>query len=326
VLEGDVKELRDLWEATSFELELLQTTHSCVAQEKAGLATRKAPQWTLSYTPQLTPARAPSTRHKVAIVRQEGSNGDREMCSAFDLAGFEAWDVHMSDLVTGKVELSQFRGVVFVGGFSYADVMDSAKGWAAVIKFNPKLDKMFKDFYERSDTFSLGICNGCQLMALLGWVPSFPDTPMEKQPRFVHNESGRFESRFINLKIEKSPAVMLKDMEGSTMGVWIAHGEGQAMFPDQGVLDKVLEKGLAPVRYADDDGKTTQAYPFNPNGAIHGIAGLCSEDGRHLCMMPHPERTALKWQFPYLPEEWQKLEASPWLKFFQNAWEWCNTK
>jgi phosphoribosylformylglycinamidine synthase len=321
VLEGDIRKLRDQWEATSFELEMRQTAPACATQEKEGLFHRKTPNWSLTYEPKLTPTI--SQRHKVAIIRQEGSNGDREMCSAFDLAGFEAWDVHMSDLLGGKVDLTQFRGVVFVGGFSYADVMDSAKGWAATIKFNPALTKAFEDFRQRTDTFSLGICNGCQLMALLGWVP-VTGTALEKQPRFIHNKSGRFESRFVNLKVEKSPAIMLKGMEGSCLGVWIAHGEGQAYFPEETVLTQVLDKGLAPVRYVDDDANVTQAYPFNPNGAAHGIAGLCSEDGRHLCMMPHPERTALQWQFPYQPEDWKTLEASPWLKFFQNAREWCD--
>jgi phosphoribosylformylglycinamidine synthase len=321
VLDGDVRKLRDLWESTSFELEMLQTAPACATQEKEGLFHRKAPKWNLTYEPKPTPEIA--QRHKVAIIRQEGSNGDREMCSAFDLAGFEAWDVHMSDLLGGKVDLAQFRGIVFVGGFSYADVMDSAKGWAGTIKFNPSLAKAFEDFRLRTNTFSLGICNGCQLMALLGWVP-VTGTALENQPRFVHNASGRFESRFVNLQVQESPAIMLRGMEGSTMGVWIAHGEGQAYFPEEAIFTQVLDKGLAPVRYVDDDANVTQAYPFNPNGAVHGIAGLCSEDGRHLCMMPHPERTALQWQFPYQPEDWKTLEASPWLKFFQNAREWCD--
>jgi phosphoribosylformylglycinamidine synthase len=321
VLTDDVRKLRDVWESTSFELELRQTNPACVAQEKAGVAKRKAPNWSVTYTPAPTPCL--SSRHKVAVIRQEGSNGDREMTSAFDLAGFEAWDVHMSDLVERKVSLDQFRGVAFVGGFSYADVMESAKGWAGVIKFDPHLNAMFTAFRDRQDTFSLGICNGCQLMSLLGWVP-FAGTPIDKQARFVHNESGRFESRFVSLRIENSPAIMFKGMAGSSLGVWVAHGEGKAMFPEEGMLDRVLAKGLAPVRYIDDDGKATEAYPFNPNGSPLGIAGLCSEDGRHLCMMPHPERCVLQWQWPWQPSNFQKLPVSPWLKFFQNAREWCD--
>jgi len=323
VLSGDVRALRDLWESTSFAMEFRQTNAECVRQEQQGVSRRRAPAWRLTYTP--TPTPAVQARHKVAVIRQEGSNGDREMCSAFDLAGFEAWDVHMSDLLENKVQLSQFRGVVFVGGFSYADVLDSAKGWAGVIKYNPGLTAAFEEFYNRKDTFSLGVCNGCQLMALLGWIP-FKNTPIDIQPRFIHNKSGRFESRFVTLTVQRSNAIMLQGMEGSSLGVWVAHGEGRVFFPEDKIKDAVLAQGLAPLRYVDDDNKVTQEYPFNPNGAMEGIAGMCSADGRHLALMPHPERVAhALWQWPYLPEEWRNLEASPWLRFFQNARTWCDT-
>jgi phosphoribosylformylglycinamidine synthase len=248
------------------------------------------------------------------------------MNSAFFQAGFEPWDVVMSDLLRGKVSLADFRGVVFVGGFSYADVLDSAKGWAGVIRFNEGLWREFQDFSDRPDTFSLGICNGCQLSALLGWVP-WKGIADELQPRFIHNASGRFESRFVTLGIEESPSLMLKEMEGSRLGIWVAHGEGQAFFPDEAILDQVEETGLVPVRFVDDGGRGTEAYPFNPNGSPRGIAGLCSPDGRHLAMMPHPERTFLKWQWGWMPEAWKReLEASPWLRMFQNAREWCEEK
>jgi phosphoribosylformylglycinamidine synthase len=261
---------------------------------------------------------------RVAIIREEGSNGDREMTSAFHLAGFEPWDVMMTDLLDGRITLDGFRGVVFVGGFSYADVLDSAKGWAASIRFNKKAWDQFERFYYRTDTFSLGVCNGCQLMALLGWVP-WRGIADELQPRFIHNKSGRFESRFSTLKILKSPAIMLQGMEGSVLGIWVAHGEGMAYFPDKAIY-REAEFGLAPVRFVDDGNEITEAYPFNPNGSPAGIAGLCSPDGRHLTMMPHPERTVLAWQWPWLPEELKRtLEASPWLRMFQNAREWCET-
>lgn len=245
------------------------------------------------------------------------------MTSAFYKAGFEPWDVSMTDFLESSVSLSDFRGLAFVGGFSYADVLDSAKGWAGVIRFNKKIWDDFQGFYNREDTFSLGVCNGCQLMALLGWVP-WQGIEDKVQPRFIHNRSGRFESRFSSVKILESPAIMLKGMEGSTIGVWVAHGEGRAFFPDQNIA-KVIEKdGLAPVRYVDDNSEITLKYPFNPNGSALGIAGLCSPDGRHLALMPHPERTFLKWQWPWMPDDWkQNLKASPWLRIFQNAREWC---
>ncbi|KAG8085574.1 hypothetical protein GUJ93_ZPchr0010g8824 [Zizania palustris] len=183
------------------------------------------------------------------------------MAAAFYAAGFEPWDITMSDLLAGKSSLEEYRGIAFVGGFSYADVLDSAKGWAASIRFNQPLIQQFQNFYNRPDTFSLGVCNGCQLMALLGWVPgsdvggSLGSGGDMSQPRFIHNESGRFECRFTSVSIGDSPAIMFKGMEGSTLGVWSAH-----------------------------------VYPFNPNGSPLGIAALCSPDGRHLAMMPHPER------------------------------------
>ncbi len=260
----------------------------------------------------------------MAVIREEGSNGDREMASAFYKAGFEVWDVTMTDLLEGRTDLDNFRGIAFVGGFSYADVLDSAKGWAGVIRFNKKLHEQFQRFYERSDTFSLGVCNGCQLMALLGWIP-WKGIPEEFQPRFIQNRSSRFESRFVTVNILSSPSIMLKEMEGSTLGIWIAHGEGKVFFPKKDIMDEVLKRGLAPIRFVDDDGVITERYPFNPNGSPLGITAMCSPDGRHLAMMPHPERTFLKWQWPYMPEDWKRdLDISPWFKMFQNARRWCS--
>jgi len=232
----------------------------------------------------------------------------------------------MTDLIEQRVNLDAFRGIVFVGGFSYADVLDSAKGWAGVIRCNRGIWQQFQGFYHRPDTFSLGVCNGCQLSALLGWVP-WQGIDNKNQPRFIHNISGRFESRFSSIKILESPSIMLKGMENSVLGIWVAHGEGHAYFPDSSVWKRVLREGLAPVRYADDDGNPTEVYPFNPNGSPEGIAALCSPDGRHLAIMPHPERVFLKWQWGYMPEEWKKdLKASPWLRMFQNAGRWCEEK
>jgi phosphoribosylformylglycinamidine synthase len=231
------------------------------------------------------------------------------------------------------VGLDRFNGLAFVGGFSYADVMDSAKGWAGVIRFHPELAESFEAFAERTDTFSLGVCNGCQLEALLGWVP-WRDIGDELQPRFIRNTSERFESRFVAVRIVESPAVMLDGMEGARLGIWAAHGEGRAFFPDRSILERVEAENLAPVRYVDDSGEITERYPFNPNGSANGIAALCSPDGRHLAIMPHPERSFLSWQWGWWPPAWRgpvreaadrgRAHPSPWLRMFQNAREWCD--
>jgi phosphoribosylformylglycinamidine synthase len=325
VLDDDMRTLRDTWEATSFSLERLQADPAHVEQEERGLKDRRQPTLNLSFTPQPT---APSlleasSKPKVAVLREEGSNSDREMASAFHMAGFECWDVTMSDLLEGRARLDGFRGLAAVGGFSYADVLDSAKGWAGSIRFNEDLRRQFDTFYERPDTFSLGVCNGCQLLALLGWVPWRGLADVE-QPRFVNNASGRFESRFATVTIEAGPSIMLKGMEGSTLGIWLQHGEGRALFPRISVLDRIRSEGLAPVRYVNDDGRPTETYPFNPNGSPEGIAALCSPDGRHLAIMPHPERTFLPWQWAWMPRKWRSFEVSPWLRLFQNARNWCS--
>jgi phosphoribosylformylglycinamidine synthase len=228
----------------------------------------------------------------------------------------------MSDLLAGKVNLDNFLGVIFPGGFSYADTLGAAKGWAGKILFSPKLREMFERFYLRPNTFSFGVCNGCQLMAQLGWVPVH-GLPYEQQPVFTRNESGKFESRWSTVTILPSPAIMLQGMEGSTLGIWVAHGEGRIYFPDKRVHKMVLKNNLAPVRFVDDDGRITKKYPFNPNGSPLGITALCSPAGRHLAMMPHPERCFLMWQWPYVPPEMRSFETSPWLLMFQNAYRWC---
>jgi phosphoribosylformylglycinamidine synthase len=326
LLNMSLHELRGRWEETSSQLEAHQTNPELAkAEYEIMTAPRVAPDWKLTYKPS-APSESPAGRAtpKVAVLREAGTNGDREMAAAFVAAGFEAWDVTMRDLLAGSVTLEQFRGVVFPGGFSFGDVLDSGKGWAGVIRLNEKLAKQFTDFYARPDTFSLGVCNGAQLMALLGWAP-FANLPDEDKPRFIHNASGRFESRFVTVEIQPSPAIMLKGMEGSRLGVWVAHGEGRLHVPDSETMHKILDQNLAAVRFVEPQGGPTTAYPFNPNGSPEGITALSSPDGRHLAMMPHPERlTNALWQWPWLPNDWQKLEASPWLKMFQNAKDWCD--
>lgn len=236
VLRSDMLELRMQWESTSFALEKLQCNSKCVIEEEKNFTDgRFGPSYSLTFdvSPTNTSLLTAANKHRVAIIRQEGTNGDREMSAAFFSAGLDPWDVNMNDLLENRIDLSQFRGVVFCGGFSFADCNDSAKGWAGSIRFNSSLLAQFEAFKSRSDTFSLGICNGCQLMALLGWVP-FPDIDLkDKQPRFIHNESKRFESRWSAVQIMESPSILLKGMAGSTLGVWVAHGEGKAFFPDE---------------------------------------------------------------------------------------------
>uniref|UniRef100_A0A671PCM3 Phosphoribosylformylglycinamidine synthase n=1 Tax=Sinocyclocheilus anshuiensis TaxID=1608454 RepID=A0A671PCM3_9TELE len=324
VLNERLPTLRAIWESTSFQLERLQANPLCVQEEEEGLASQTQPYLKLTFDPSQTPIikELSSGKPCVAVVREEGSNGDREMSASLFMAGFEVWDVAMQDLCSGSTTLDPFRAVVFVGGFSYADVLGSAKGWAATVTFNPKAREEFARFRNRDDTLSLGVCNGCQLMALLGWVGEREDGGSDVT--LTHNKSGRFESRFVSVGILPSLAIMLKGMEGSALGVWVAHGEGLMQFRSPEAQKKLIGASLAPLRYVDDSGTPTEIYPMNPNGSAQGVAGICSADGRHLAMMPHPERAVLGWQWAWAPQHLRaSLEASPWLSMFRNAAVWC---
>ncbi|XP_033929405.1 phosphoribosylformylglycinamidine synthase [Melopsittacus undulatus] len=335
LLRAPIGSLRSLWEQTSFRLEREQVTPQCVGQEEQDTPHRRGPQYRLTFDPREEP---PLLRNmelpgpRVAVLREEGSNGDREMAAAFLMAGFQVWDVTTQDLCSGSISLDGFRGLVFVGGFSYGDVLGSAKGWAAAIRFHPRARAALERFRQRPDTFSLGVCNGCQLMALLGWIgpqqgrggspgdpPSVALTP---------NTSGRFESRFVTVRVEPGPAMMLKGMEGTCMGVWVAHGEGRFQFRSPSALPSALSSGLVPLRYVDDVGDPTERYPMNPNGSGGAVAALCSPCGRHLGLMPHPERGVRVWQWAWWPPLWGRPTAAmgqeaPWMRMFQNACEWC---
>lgn len=324
VLDDSMAVLRQWWEETSYQLERLQMNPDCAEEERYAIFDRQGPEYRLGFTPEAT---APAIlqqkdKPKVIILRDEGSNSDREMSSAFYSAGFEPWDVTMTDLLAGRIDLADFRGIAAVGGFSYADVPESAKGWAATIRFNERLQAQFHQFYNRPDTFTLGICNGCQLFGLLGWVP-WEGIEAEKQPRFIHNQSGRFESRWTTVKVLPSKAIMLQGMEELVFGIHVDHGEGYLHFPDEAIRQQVWNEGMAAVVFVDDQGQATETYPFNPNGSPGGLTGICSPDGRHLAMMPHPERAFLPWQCHWLPEEMKNLPVSPWLRMFQNAYAWC---
>jgi len=330
VLADSVRALHAAWEETSYQLERLQQNPECADQEWAGHARPAGTTpYRLSFDPDAPVAgskretAAPkagtpkAAAPKAAILREEGTNGDRELAASFMAAGFEAWDVTVTDLIAGGPGLDAFQVLAFPGGFAFADVLDSAKGWASVIRNNERLSTEFAAFFERPDTLSVGICNGCQLMGLLG-IPGF-GLPDELKPRFVKNVSERFESRFSTVSIGKSPAVMLQGMEGSVLGVYVAHGEGRLHVPDPATLDWIVKSNLAPVRYVDPEGRATTTYPYNPNGSPQGIAALCSPDGRHLAIMPHPERCYQLRQWPWVPPEWDCVD-SPWMRMFRNAY------
>ncbi|XP_006738274.1 phosphoribosylformylglycinamidine synthase isoform X2 [Leptonychotes weddellii] len=337
VLEEPVGQLRGVWEETSFQLDRLQAEPHCVAEEEQGLRERTGPSYCLppTFPKAPVPHEPGGPVPRVAILREEGSNGDREMADAFHLAGFEVWDVTMQDLCSGAIGLDTFRGVAFVGGFSFADVLGSAKGWAAAVTFHPLAGAELRRFRRRPDTFSLGVCNGCQLLALLGWVGGSPSEEAEEAeepgpdpwpapPGLVlrHNLSGRFESRWASVRVGPGPALMLRGMEGAVLPVWSAHGEGYMAFSSPERQAQIEARGLAPLHWADDAGQPTEQYPMNPNGSPGGVAGVCSLDGRHLALMPHPERAVRPWQWAWRPPPFDTLTASPWLQLFINARNW----
>lgn len=328
VVDSTVLSLMTLWEETSYQLECRQTNIECAFEEYNGIKDRTAPAYKLTFNPDIRPItihKNLSSKIAVVVLREEGINGDREMAASLMEAGFEVWDVTMQDFLQNKITFDRFRGIIFPGGFSYADVLGSAKGWAASLLFNPSLQKQLKVFISRKDVFSLGVCNGCQLMSLLGWIGNENNNTKELDIFLNHNISERFECRWSTIKIDKSPSIMLSGMENSILGIWVAHGEGRFTFRNDEILQKLKKNHCLAIKYTDDFGNPTEKYPFNPNGSIEGIAGICSMDGRHLALMPHPERCSQMWQWPWKPYDW-KYSISPWQRIFDNAYAWCMTK
>lgn len=320
--------LRAIWSETSWQLERLQGNPETADAERESTKVGQPPTFRLTYDPKLTPSHwmTETIRPKVAIIRAEGTNGDREMAVAFHLAGFDAVDVTTQEFLDSKIDLAAYNGLVFPGGFSYADVLDSAKGWAGMIRFHASAFRRLLEFRSRPDTFILGVCNGCQLLALLGLVPDL-DLPTEEQPRFVHNQSGKFESRTSFLRIEDSPAILFRGMVGSILPCWTANAEGRLLVPTERVQEAIVNQRLIPASYVAPNGEPTQLYPFNPNGSFRAAAGLCSPDGRVLALMPHEERSAIPWQtLPWRPAEWYRFPVAVWLRFFQNARHFVNHK
>jgi phosphoribosylformylglycinamidine synthase len=258
----------------------------------------------------ITPDRKPVSGVRAAIIREKGVNGDREMAYVMWLAGFDVRDVHMTDLIAGRETLEDLNMIVFVGGFSNSDVLGSAKGWAGAFRYNEKARVALENFYMRDDTLSLGVCNGCQLMAELGLI-----VPEHKEmPRLEHNSSNKFESDFLGVTILPNNSVMMSDLEGMQLGVWVAHGEGKFIFPYSEDQYHVVMK------------YSSSHYPANPNGSVYDTAGICSADGRHLAMMPHPERAYFPWQCAYYPYEKRNDDVTPWMKAFVNACRWVEAK
>ncbi len=254
-----------------------------------------------------------ASRPKMAILREQGVNGELEMAAAFQNAGFESIDVHMTDILEGRISLKDFNGLVACGGFSYGDVLGAGEGWAKSILFNPKARAEFEAYFNRKDTFTLGVCNGCQMVSnLKDLIPG-----AKHWPRFVQNLSERFEARFCTLKVEDTPAVLLKGMAGSVLPIAVAHGEGRAEFASRVAAEECLKTGLVALRYVDGKHEYTERYPLNPNGSPFGINGLCSEDGRALVMMPHPERVFRTCQYSWHPAQWG--EDGPWMQLFRNG-------
>ncbi|WP_442871894.1 phosphoribosylformylglycinamidine synthase [Colwellia sp. Bg11-28] len=253
------------------------------------------------------------TNPRVAILREQGVNSHVEMAAAFDRAGFVAIDVHMSDILSGRADLADFNGLVACGGFSYGDVLGAGEGWAKSILFNANARTMFKTFFEREDTFTLGVCNGCQMLSNLKDI--IPGS--EHWPHFVQNKSERFEARFSLVEIQESPSVLFKGMEGSRMPIAVSHGEGHAEFSSDAAIDAANNSGTVSMRYVNNYGDVTETYPANPNGSVDGITSLTTTDGRVTIMMPHPERVFRTVANSWHPDSWG--EDSPWVRMFRNA-------
>jgi phosphoribosylformylglycinamidine synthase len=251
---------------------------------------------------------------KIAILREQGVNGHVEMAAAFDRAGFAAVDVHMSDIISGRVKLQDFKGVVACGGFSYGDVLGAGEGWAKSILFNPRARDEFEAFFKRNDTFALGVCNGCQMMSNLHEI--IPGA--ENWAHFARNQSEQFEARFVMVEVQETPSILFEGMAGSRMPIVVAHGEGFADFGNNKKLKAA--QPLVTLRYVDHKGKATETYPLNPNGSPQGITGLTTPDGRFSIMMPHPERVFRAVQNSWHPSDWQ--ENGAWMRMFQNARKW----
>ena len=313
--------LQRAWSETSYQIQSIRDNSDCARQEFARLLDENDPgiQPVLTFDQNenvAAPMIATGVRPRMAVLREQGVNGQVEMAAAFDRAGFDSIDVHMSDVISGRVSLKDFNGLVACGGFSYGDVLGAGEGWAKSILFNPRARDEFEAFFQRDDSFSLGICNGCQMMSNLHEL--IPGT--ELWPHFVRNVSEQFEARFSQVEVMKSASIFLQGMEGSRLPIAVAHGEGRAEFATANGAQAALDAGVVGLRYVDNYGNATESYPANPNGSPQGVTGLTNSDGRFSIMMPHPERVFRAVQYSSRPAGWG--EDGPWLRMFRNARVW----
>ena len=315
--------LQRQWAETSHQIQRLRDNVDCADQEFDALLEEDNPGLSVKLGFDVNediaaPYIKTNVRPQVAVLREQGVNGQVEMAAAFDRAGFNAIDVHMSDILAGRVELADFKGLVACGGFSYGDVLGAGEGWAKSALFNSRARDAFQAFFERNDSFALGVCNGCQMMSNLHEL--IPGT--EFWPHFVRNRSEQFEARVAMVEVQKSNSIFLQGMAGSRMPIAIAHGEGHAEFASEQALLEADVSGTVALRYVDNHGKVTEAYPANPNSSPRGITGLTSRDGRVTIMMPHPERVFRAVQNSWRPDDWQ--EDGAWIRMFRNARVWVN--
>ncbi len=318
VLDESWTDLRSAWSETSWRMRRLRDDPQCADEEYAAHTAAGDPglDVALSFDPDediAAPYVSSGVRPKIAILREQGVNSHTETAAAFDQAGFAPYDVHMTDVVSGRHRLAEFAGVVACGGFSYGDVLGAGEGWAKSILFNPALREEFQRFFERPETFALGVCNGCQMFAALKSI--IPGAA--HWPRFVRNRSEQYESRFSLVEVLRSPSVLLAGMEGSFLPVAVAHGEGHAEFESRAAAEDCVQRGLVGFRYVDHDRSVASRYPFNPSGSPLGIAALSNLDGRVTITMPHPERS-----FRYVQNSWRPRgagEYSGWMRLFRNA-------
>lgn len=310
--EFDIDALREAWYQTSYELDKRQSMNGMADQRHRNYKAQPLQlRFNDAFTGKLSQYQLNADRRtpsgiRAAIIREKGTNGEREMAYALYLAGFDVKDVMMTDLISGRETLEDINLIVFCGGFSNSDVLGSAKGWAGAFLYNPKAKEALDRFYARKDTLSLGICNGCQLMVELNLI----NPEHQQRTRMLHNDSHKFESAFLGLTIPENNSVMLGSLSGSKLGIWVAHGEGKFSLPEGEENYHIIAK------YSYD------TYPGNPNGSDYGVAGICSRDGRHLAMMPHLERSIFPWQNAYYPHRRHMDEVTPWIEAFVNAREW----
>lgn len=323
LFDDDRRMLQRQWAETSYQIQRLRDNADCADQEFDLLLEEDNPGLSVKLGFDVNddiaaPYIKKGVRPQVAILREQGVNGQVEMAAAFDRAGFAAIDVHMSDILAGRVDFEAFKGLVACGGFSYGDVLGAGEGWAKSALFNSRARDAFQAFFERNDSFALGVCNGCQMMSNLHEL--IPGT--EYWPHFVRNRSEQFEARVAMVEVQKSNSIFLQGMAGSRMPIAIAHGEGHAEFASEEALLEADVSGCVALRYVDNHGKVTEAYPANPNGSPRGITGLTSRDGRVTIMMPHPERVFRAVQNSWRPDEWQEDAAL--MRMFRNARVWVN--